>query len=89
MTGRRPGDVDPRAGTPPFAGLGECSDVDPELFFPADKSAASAEPAMRICRGCAYQDPCLAWAVETEQNFGIWGGTIPAERDRIRKGHLA
>ncbi|MFB9207567.1 WhiB family transcriptional regulator [Nonomuraea spiralis] len=40
--------------------------------------------ARRICQGCPVRVQCLTWAVETGEAEGMWGGTTPDERRRIR-----
>lgn len=36
--------------------------------------------AKRICRRCPVITQCLAWAIETGEAWGIWGGQTPEER---------
>jgi WhiB family transcriptional regulator, redox-sensing transcriptional regulator len=65
-----------------------CRGADPELFFPAtDTSAARAqvEAAKKVCRRCPVRGICLSWAVDSEQEAGIWGGTTEVERRRLRR----
>jgi hypothetical protein len=33
-------------------------------------------------------DDCLTWAIEANQNDGIWGGHTPAERRAVRRRWL-
>lgn len=63
-----------------------CSTADPELWFPELEKSPSAELAMRICRTCPAQFQCLRWALDNPSisQFGIWGGTTPGDRDRMR-----
>lgn len=65
-----------------------CAGHDPELFFPVGTSEAAfaqAEQAKAICRGCAVSDECLQWAVETNQDVGIWGGLTEDQRRRLHR----
>ncbi len=56
------------------------ADYDP--FFP-DTSEAEAD-ALAMCSICPAQEACLAYAVQTRQLFGIWGGRTQREiRDLI------
>ncbi|MDQ1491999.1 MAG: WhiB family transcriptional regulator, redox-sensing transcriptional regulator, partial [Actinomycetota bacterium] len=32
------------------------------------------------CRACPSREPCLAFALATRQELGVWGGTSPDER---------
>jgi len=65
--------------------LGRCGSVEPDLFFPvgpADSRAVKA--AKRVCATCPVQRPCLAYALETGQRHGVWGGTDEEERRALR-----
>lgn len=57
---------------------GACRSVDPETFFPAPSEPADA--AVALCRTCAVQGPCLAWALDVGDCHGVWGATTPRER---------
>jgi WhiB family transcriptional regulator, redox-sensing transcriptional regulator len=60
-----------------------CATTDPEIFFPEKgakgQSLYIVQAARRMCAGCPYKEPCLAWAVEHDE-MGIWGGTTAKER---------
>jgi WhiB family transcriptional regulator, redox-sensing transcriptional regulator len=70
---------------------GACGGVDPELFFPAARTAGSAvrqaEAAKAVCGRCAVRANCLSYALETMPE-GIWGGTTDEER-RAERGSWA
>ncbi|HUK68238.1 MAG TPA: WhiB family transcriptional regulator [Streptosporangiaceae bacterium] len=53
-----------------------CAQVDPDLWFPADGSSATAATARRICAGCPVRAECLDYAVTLEPLplDGIWAG---------------
>jgi WhiB family redox-sensing transcriptional regulator len=60
-----------------------CLTEDPELFFPEGESEryrGQIVAALEVCATCGVADACLAFAIETEQRTGIWGGTTAAER---------
>jgi WhiB family redox-sensing transcriptional regulator len=63
-----------------------CQDADPDLFFPItwEQPSQSIDQARRICEACSVQPDCLDWALRTGEPDGIWGGTTPAERRRLR-----
>ncbi len=73
----------------PFPGLhGEpwmdgasCASVDPELFFP--EKGGTTTPAKKVCRACDVKAPCLRFALDNGERFGIWGGTSERERRRM------
>ncbi len=58
-----------------------CADSDDAIFFDPD----NRDPALAICEGCPIITECREYAVETNQLYGVWGGTIPYERYKIRK----
>jgi WhiB family redox-sensing transcriptional regulator len=66
-----------------------CRTVDPELFFPDGHSPAfhdQIQAAKAICGLCPVREPCLGWALDTGQNYGIWAGLDEAERRQLRRG---
>lgn len=58
---------------------------DPDLFFPAHGDRATAEQAKEVCRRCPVLVPCLKWALESNEEHGVWGATAPHERARFRR----
>jgi len=62
-----------------------CLIEDPELFFPiSTHPGRQTAEAKAVCRTCPVRDACLTWALETHQDYGIWGGLTEAERRTIR-----
>lgn len=67
---------------------GACLEADPELFFPISpdgQGAAETEQAKAVCGRCTVRDHCLAYALDTHQLHGVWGGTDPAQRRTITR----
>ncbi len=65
-----------------------CRDTDPDLFFPVGTTGPAIEQietAKAVCRQCHAQTQCLEYAIETNQDSGIWGGTSEDERRQLRK----
>lgn len=54
-------------------------------FFPEPDDVGGIALAKSVCAVCPVSDDCLSFAVEARQEEGIWGGTTPAERKRIRR----
>lgn len=68
-----------------------CLDEDPELFFPVGTTGTAldqVEKAKQVCRRCEVTEPCLDWALETNQDAGIWGGLSEDERRTLRRSRL-
>jgi WhiB family redox-sensing transcriptional regulator len=65
-----------------------CRDQDPERFFPDSGEQVKAAEAKAICQGCQVRDHCLDLAVTAASGLagdhGIFGGTLPEERSRLR-----
>jgi WhiB family transcriptional regulator, redox-sensing transcriptional regulator len=64
-----------------------CRDFDPELFFPVGTTGpalAQVREAKAICARCPVVAQCLAWALETGQQYGVWGGKSEDERKAMR-----
>ncbi|MGH8908233.1 MAG: WhiB family transcriptional regulator [Egibacteraceae bacterium] len=47
---------------------------------------AQIERAKAVCRDCPVATQCLAWALQTRQDAGVWGGlTDDDERRALRR----
>lgn len=69
-----------------------CRDSNPELFFPIGATGIAVDQiaaAQEICRACPVTEECLEFALATNQEAGVWGGTTEEERRKLRKGWLA
>jgi WhiB family transcriptional regulator, redox-sensing transcriptional regulator len=65
-----------------------CRDEDPELFFPIGTTGPAldqTEQAKAVCRCCDVTESCLAWAMETGQDSGVWGGLSEDERRALKR----
>jgi WhiB family redox-sensing transcriptional regulator len=65
-----------------------CLEEDPDLFFPVGTTGAAVDQTARakaICAGCSVRSECLAWALDTAQDAGVWGGLDEEERREIRR----
>jgi hypothetical protein len=65
-----------------------CRDQDPELFFPERGHARQGTAAKQVCAACPVREPCRDLAVRAasgrNDDHGIFGGTKPHERTRLR-----
>ena len=59
------------------------ADYDP--FFPETPEAET--DALAMCGICPARRACLAYAVETGQMFGIWGGKTQRQLRRLIRAH--
>ena len=72
--------------------LAACRDSEPNLFFPVGTTGPALdliEEAKAICAECTVREECLMYALETNQEAGVWGGYAEDERRRLRKRWLA
>ena len=60
-----------------------CQSIDPEVFFD-DESSATSE-AKTICAVCVTSQQCLRYALDNNEQYGVWGGFTAAERRMIRR----
>lgn len=69
-----------------------CSGTDPDLFFPVGttgQALVSIDHAKRVCAQCTVIQECRDFALETNQDSGIWGGLSEEERRQIRRQRAA
>lgn len=67
-----------------------CAQIDPDMFFTEDNGNLRGyykfeREAKKVCSLCTLQLDCLQYALEHPELDGIWGGTTPAERIRLRR----
>jgi WhiB family redox-sensing transcriptional regulator len=71
---------------------GACLAEDPDLFFPLSALGPGHEQiaaAKTVCTHCAVRAQCLGFALSTEQEHGVWGGTSEEERRAMRHAQPA
>lgn len=69
-----------------------CRLIEADLFFPAGSTGSAVDQiqsAKAVCRTCPVTDACLRFALETNQEAGVWGGTDEDERRKLRKAWRA
>jgi WhiB family redox-sensing transcriptional regulator len=69
-----------------------CRDTDPELFFPVGTTGlalSAIDEAKQVCGECLVQTECLDFALDTNQDSGVWGGLSEEERRVIRRERAA
>ncbi len=69
-----------------------CRSTAADLFFPIGRTPGAIDQirtAKSVCRSCEVRETCLLYALETNQDSGIWGGTSEDERRKLRRAWLA
>lgn len=67
-----------------------CRSYDNILFF-GDEGESELEKQTRearaksVCKMCPVLEPCLEFAMETNQKYGIWGGLTSKERASLKR----
>lgn len=62
---------------------GACATADPGA------AAGQIAAAQEVCARCRVRKQCLEFAMRTGEADGIWGGTTPEERIRVRQRRAA
>jgi WhiB family redox-sensing transcriptional regulator len=60
-----------------WAKQGTCLTEDPDSLFVQGKAQRDAKT---VCRGCPVIAECLADALDSRTDFGVWGGMTQRER---------
>lgn len=68
---------------PRFSGPALCAEIGGDDWFP--EKGGNVQPVKAMCRRCSVRDECLAWALEHNEDFGVWGGLSARERARLKR----
>lgn len=63
-----------------------CRHVEADTFFPLTGKGPDSRQIARakaVCAACPVTLRCAAWALETAQPYGVWGGMDEGERRRL------
>lgn len=63
-------------------------EYDPELWHPIGNTGPAlqqTDEAKAVCHRCPVMQDCLAWALETRQEHGVWGGLSEGERRSLKR----
>lgn len=59
-----------------------CAGVDPDALF---VTGAAQREAAKLCAGCPVKMECLADALDSRVEFGVWGGMTERQRRAVLK----
>ncbi len=71
-----------------WKGQAACRVITPDLFFPLGSTGDALDQiadAKQVCQTCSVRRECLQFALETNQEAGVWGGTSEEERRVMRR----
>lgn len=70
-----------------------CTGMGPELFYLEQGKKAEntmkLQAARQVCNNCPVRRECLDYAIDNFIGFGIWAGTTPQQRKRMRNGRAS
>ena len=66
-----------------------CATTDPNLFFPEYGDSKAINKAIKICALCTVNVACLQYALENNEEHGIWGGATVPQLSAMRKSGQA
>lgn len=69
---------------PAWQASAACRSLTPGLFFSDNSGEGSAE-AVAVCGTCPVRSDCLQFALDNGELLGVWGGTTPSQRARLRR----
>ena len=69
---------------------GACRDMDSNLFYYEDQERGPAKEtrianAKAVCESCKVKKECLEFALQINEQHGIWGGLTPEERQSVKR----
>lgn len=67
----------------PWAVFAACREEQSMRFFPENRD--EEREALKVCSTCPVVEDCLDHAIESNERFGIWGGTTERERRKIAR----
>jgi WhiB family redox-sensing transcriptional regulator len=70
---------------PDFYKYAACKNQGIEKFFPGRGKSSVIKKAINICNFCPVQYECFEYAMKTQTEDGVWGGSTPEERTKFIK----
>ena len=62
-----------------------CQTSDPGAWWPKRNDDLPTRIALNACSSCDARRACLEYALAAGEEGGIWGGTLPEERRKLRR----
>ncbi len=61
-----------------------CQETDPDAFYCEQGDWSTLRKARELCKDCPVRAECAEYAIAAYEPYGVWGGTTPRERMKIR-----
>ena len=77
---------------PAWMATAPCKTSDADFYGPSGNTGGShqwATKAKAVCNGCPHRIPCLEYAIDNNEDHGIWGGLSVRERRSIARNRRA
>ena len=81
----------------PWMDDAKCRDMNTEIFFGKEYHGAQRHRpsltsieirrAKAVCAVCPVMEECFYFAMENEEEYGVWGGTTHRDRERLRESY--
>src|SRR5438270_899253 len=65
---------------PGWQAMGACRSTGDDTWFPEDTDTTGKTEAVDLCSFCPVRRSCLAHALTTGEEYGVWGGTTELQR---------
>lgn len=83
--GRHPGGRMLMGGSRDWIRRAACGGMDADVFYPVASGPDAFGEAERVCRDCPVRAMCLEYALDNDEQYGMWGGMDPEERRRLKR----
>lgn len=81
--------IQPIVRKPDWRKLGACRGQDPNTYIPEKRDKKDTKHYDKsICDSCVVKPDCLDFALANRAKKGLWGGTVPKERDKMYRWYL-
>jgi len=67
---------------PDFYNYAACKQQGFAAYFPERGQSAKIKKAVATCQFCPVQYECFEYAINTQTEDGVWGGSTPKERSQ-------
>lgn len=79
----------PIARQPDWRKKGACRGQNPNQYIPEKRNTKDTKHYNKtLCDSCEVKADCLDFALANRAKKGLWGGTVPKERDKMYRWYL-